>query len=83
MVESMFHVPEHIRNKIPASPAFVRTVIVPMTAFDQRGNRIGHGAGYCDRFLAGNPIRRRQGSQTPAGKRTALRRIHPISAWTA
>ena len=55
LVQSTFHVPEPIGNEIPAQASDIRTVIIPLLAFDRRGNRLGYGAGYYDRFLAQNP----------------------------
>ncbi|HXX56106.1 MAG TPA: 5-formyltetrahydrofolate cyclo-ligase [Methanoregula sp.] len=55
LVESTFSVPEPIGNEIPAEGKELRAVIVPMLAFDTRGNRLGYGAGYYDRFLAKYP----------------------------
>ncbi len=55
LVTSTFNVPEPIGNEIPAKASDIRTVIVPLLAFDRRGNRLGYGAGYYDRFLAQNP----------------------------
>ena len=31
-------------------------VVVPGVAFDRRNNRLGRGAGYCDRFLSDLPV---------------------------
>ena len=55
LVKSTFHVPEPIGNEIPAQASDIQTVIIPLLAFDRRGNRLGYGAGYSDRFLAQNP----------------------------
>jgi 5-formyltetrahydrofolate cyclo-ligase len=55
LVKSTFHVPEPIGNEIPAQASDIQTVIIPLLAFDRRGNRLGYGAGYYDRFLAQNP----------------------------
>jgi 5-formyltetrahydrofolate cyclo-ligase len=55
LVKSTFHVPEPIGNEIPAQGSDIRMVIIPLLAFDRRGNRLGYGAGYYDRFLAQNP----------------------------
>jgi 5-formyltetrahydrofolate cyclo-ligase len=53
LVRSTFQVHEPVGNEMPALPCEVKTVVVPMLAFDQAGNRLGYGAGYFDRFLAG------------------------------
>ena len=61
LVESTFHVPEPVGNELPAHAEDVDMVLIPVLAFDRRGNRLGYGAGYYDRFLAANPDLRKVG----------------------
>jgi 5-formyltetrahydrofolate cyclo-ligase len=53
--ESTFSVPEPVGHELPARASDVKAVIVPMLAFDKKGNRLGYGAGYYDRFLSSHP----------------------------
>jgi 5-formyltetrahydrofolate cyclo-ligase len=53
--ESTFQVPEPVGHELPALASEVKVVLIPMLAFDKKGNRLGYGAGYYDRFLARNP----------------------------
>lgn len=55
LVVSTFQVPEPVCHEIRASPEDVEIAIVPLIAFDARGNRLGYGAGYYDRFLTRFP----------------------------
>ena len=52
---STFNVPEPVSAEIPISGCRVECVVLPMVGFDRRGNRLGYGAGYYDRFLEANP----------------------------
>lgn len=66
---------DHIKT---VDPKDIDAVIVPGVAFDKKGNRIGHGQGYFDRFLKTLP------SKTPtiglAFKLQLVKRIRAL-AW--
>ncbi|MDD1697291.1 MAG: 5-formyltetrahydrofolate cyclo-ligase [Methanoregula sp.] len=53
--ESTFQVPEPVGRELPAQASSITAVIIPMLAFDKKGNRLGYGAGYYDRFLSLHP----------------------------
>ena len=53
--ESTFCVPEPLGHELPARASDVKAVIIPMLAFDKKGNRLGYGSGYYDRFLSSHP----------------------------
>jgi 5-formyltetrahydrofolate cyclo-ligase len=53
--KSTFDVSEPVGHELPAWASDVKAVIIPMLAFDKRGNRLGYGAGYYDRFLTSHP----------------------------
>jgi 5-formyltetrahydrofolate cyclo-ligase len=61
LIPGTFSVPEPIGNELPACPEEVRTVVVPVIAYDRTGHRLGYGAGYYDRFLAAHPHLRKIG----------------------
>lgn len=47
-----FGIPEPLSEASELTPAPGDIMIVPALCCDERGNRIGHGAGYYDRYLA-------------------------------
>lgn len=52
MEKSAFGVMEPVSSKEALG---IEVAIVPGLAFDKKGNRVGYGAGYYDRFLAAHP----------------------------
>ncbi len=46
-----YGIPEPIHGRT-ISPSQIDAVFVPLLAFDQRGNRVGYGKGFYDRFLS-------------------------------
>jgi 5-formyltetrahydrofolate cyclo-ligase len=48
--ENAWGIPEPAADDI-IEPHLIDAVLVPMLAFDERGNRVGYGKGFYDRFL--------------------------------
>ena len=51
LVENRYHIMEPAGGERVAS-SDIDLVLVPLLAFDERGNRVGYGKGFYDRFLA-------------------------------
>ena len=49
--KSKYGIPEPV-DGIEVPPAKIEVVFVPLLAFDEKGNRIGYGKGFYDRFLS-------------------------------
>jgi len=47
---NQWHVPEPV-NGISVKSSKIEVVFVPLLAYDKKGNRVGYGKGYYDRFL--------------------------------
>ena len=48
--KSAFGIPEPI-DGLEVAPEKIDVVFIPLLAFDEKGNRVGYGKGYYDRFL--------------------------------
>ena len=51
MMENSWGIPEPLTGE-QIEPANIDVVYIPLLAFDRKGNRVGYGKGYYDRFLA-------------------------------
>lgn len=49
--KNKWNIPEPV-DGIEVSPDQIDVVFIPLLAFDKKGNRVGYGEGYYDRFLA-------------------------------
>lgn len=49
--ENEYHIMEPVAGNI-VEPELIDVVLVPLLAFDEKGNRVGYGKGFYDRFLA-------------------------------
>ena len=50
-------IPEPVDDRVCAASGEIELALVPCVSAARNGRRLGHGAGYYDRFLAGNPCR--------------------------
>ena len=51
IAKNEYHIPEPV-DGIPISDELIEVVFVPLLAFDQKGQRVGYGKGFYDRFLS-------------------------------
>lgn len=46
-----YHIPEPV-NGLPVPTEMIDVVFVPLLAYDKKGNRVGYGKGFYDKFLS-------------------------------
>jgi 5-formyltetrahydrofolate cyclo-ligase len=51
MIENRYGIPEPLSGE-RVDPSMIDLVFVPLLGFDEKGNRVGYGKGYYDRFLS-------------------------------
>lgn len=57
LVPGRYGIPEpDPERSLPLAPEQLDAVLVPCVGFDAQGNRVGHGAGYYDRYLRRCPL---------------------------
>ncbi len=50
MIDNQYGIPEPLSG-LSVDPELIDLVLVPLLGFDEKGNRVGYGKGYYDRFL--------------------------------
>lgn len=72
LVENKLGIPEPApESRYETDLLSVKTVLVPLLAFDYQGHRVGYGGGYYDRFLA---------KDVPHGRRIGLSLFGPVES---
>ena len=51
IVKNEYNIPEPI-NGLPVPTEMIDVVFVPLLAYDEKGNRVGYGKGFYDKFLS-------------------------------
>ena len=80
-----YAIPEPVEDRQhPArNPSFINLILVPLVGFDDRGNRMGMGAGYYDRTLAFRMQRRHWRKPMLVGLAYACQQVDalPAESW--